>query len=57
MHFDTLSDTWYSSEPFHCGEVEPRAVSYLDIYKKVGAAWWHVVWAWQARVNWAGTTA
>lgn len=36
MHFDTLADTWYSSEPFHCGEVEPRAVSYLDIYKKVG---------------------
>ncbi len=37
VNFDTLGDTWYSSEPFHCGAVEPQAVSYLDIYKKVGS--------------------
>jgi hypothetical protein len=33
--FTTHTDTWYTSEPFHCGDTPPGHVGFWDIYEKV----------------------
>lgn len=35
VHFTTHTDTWYNSEPLHCGDIEPGDVSFWDVYNKV----------------------
>jgi hypothetical protein len=37
VEFNTRGDVWYSSEPFHCGDIPPGHVTYLEIFQKVGA--------------------
>jgi hypothetical protein len=36
VDFNTRGDVWYSSEPFHCGDVPPGHVTYWQIFHKVG---------------------
>lgn len=36
MDFNTRGDVWYSSEPFHCGDIPPGHVTYWQIFRKVG---------------------
>jgi len=33
--FNTKGDVWYSSEPFHCGDVPPGTVTYWELLRKV----------------------
>jgi hypothetical protein len=35
VDFNTRGDVWYSSEPFHCGDVPPGHVTYWQIFYKV----------------------
>lgn len=35
VEFNTRGDVWYSSEPFHCGDIPPGHVTYLEIFQKV----------------------
>eukprot|EP00879_Flechtneria_rotunda_P014530 GHRR01015185.1.p1 GENE.GHRR01015185.1~~GHRR01015185.1.p1 ORF type:complete len:285 (+),score=76.87 GHRR01015185.1:269-1123(+) len=35
VDFNTRSDVWYSSEPFHCGDTPPGQVTYWQIFRKV----------------------
>ncbi|WIA38664.1 hypothetical protein OEZ86_001971 [Tetradesmus obliquus] len=35
VDFNTRGDVWYSSEPFHCGDVPPGHVTYWQIFQKV----------------------
>jgi hypothetical protein len=37
VDFNMRGDVWYSSEPFHCGDVPPGHVTYWQIFQKVGA--------------------
>jgi hypothetical protein len=35
VDFNTRGDVWYSSEPFHCGDVPSGHVTYWQIFQKV----------------------
>lgn len=35
VDFNTRGDVWYSSEPFHCGDIPPGHVTYWQIFCKV----------------------
>lgn len=37
VDFNTRGDVWYSSEPFHCGDIPPGHVTYWQIFQKVWA--------------------
>jgi len=36
VDFNTRGDVWYSSEPFHCGDIPAGHVTYWQIFGKVG---------------------
>jgi hypothetical protein len=38
VQFNIRGDTWYNSEPFHCGDVPAGEVTYWDIFSKASAA-------------------
>lgn len=42
VDFNTRGDVWYSSEPFHCGDIPAGHVTYWQIFGKVSiaAAFW-----------------
>jgi hypothetical protein len=51
VEFNTRGDVWYSSEPFHCGDIPPGHVTYLQIFQKVGAVCLREAAGWPAVVK------